>query len=281
MRISKLAKYLVALLLLLFIALYSCKTKERVVQAESDLEDKTSSSLFNDVLYKELKYTTFSSKLNISISTGKKNLSSRATLRIIRDEAIQLSIQPLFGIEMFRLHVQSDSVIILDRMNKRYVKESIDDIRNIYPIGFNYYTFQSLFTNALFVPEQSTVLKRDYRKFRYSQNIDSYLLNGHDKKSDVDYSFFVNGNDQITLTQLSMPTKNYSLEWGYNEFSLLDKLFFPHEMKIKASTKKRKLDTSISLSSIILDEPLSLNTTIPSSYAKVELKEIMKLLADK
>ena len=123
MRVFNLSKYLVALLLLLFIGMYSCKSKKRIVQAESDLQDKTNSSLFEDVLIKELNYSSFSSKLNLSFYTGKKTLSSKATLRIAHDEAIQLSIQPFFGIEMFRMYVQPDCIIILDRMNKRYVQD--------------------------------------------------------------------------------------------------------------------------------------------------------------
>ena len=281
MKIFKLSKYLVSLLILLLVGMYSCKSKERIVQAESELEDKTNAHLFEDVLIKEINFTTFSSKMNMSFSTGKRVLNSRATLRIIRDEGIQLSLQPVFGIEMFRLYMQPDCIIILDRMNKRYVHESIDDIKKQFPVGFDFYTLQSLFTNALFIPEQSNVLIDDYRKFRYVQSSNNYRLSGRDRISDIDYSFFVNGNDQITLTQMYMPAKKYSMEWSYDEFSLVEKLFFPLEMKVSASSEKINLNTSISLSSINFDESLTLDSSIPSSYTKVELKEVIKLLADK
>ena len=281
MKIFKLSKYLIALLLLLFVGVYSCKPKERIVQAESELEDKTNSNLFEDILENEVSYSTFSSKLNMSFSTGRKVLNSRATLRIVRNEAIQLSIQPIFGIEMFRLYIQPDCIIILDRMNKRYVQETYDDLKKEYPIGFNFYTLQSLFTNALFIPEQSNVLIDDYRKFRYVQSSNNYRLSGRDRISDIDYSFFVNGNDQITLTQMYIPAKKYSLEWSYDEFTLVEKLFFPFKMKVSASSQEVNLNTSISLSSINFDESLTLDSSIPSSYTKVELKEVIKLLADK
>lgn len=281
MKIFKLSKYLIVLLLVLFVGIYSCKPKERIVQAASELEDKTNSNLFEDILENEVSYSTFSSKLNMSFSTGRKVLNSRATLRIVRNEAIQLSIQPIFGIEMFRLYIQPDCIIILDRMNKRYVQETYDDLKKEYPIGFNFYTLQSLFTNALFIPEQSSVLIDDYNKFRYLQSSDNYLLSGRDKLSDINYSFCVNGNDQITLTQMYMPAKKYSLEWSYDEFTLVEKLFFPFKMKVSASSQEVNLNTSISLSSINFDESLTLDSSIPSSYTKVELKEVIKLLADK
>ncbi|NLA63322.1 MAG: DUF4292 domain-containing protein [Bacteroidales bacterium] len=281
MKIFKLSKYLVALLLLVLVGVYSCKSKERIVQADSELEDKTNSDLFEDVLIKEINFTTFSSKMNMSFSTGRRVLNSRATLRIVRDEAIQLSLQPVFGIEMFRLYVQPDSFIILDRMNKRYVHESIDDIKKQFPIGFDFYTLQSLFTNALFIPEQTTISTSDYKKFKYSKSSDNYLLSARDKKSKIDYSFFVNGNDQITLAQMYMSARNYALDWNYNEFVLTDNLFFPLEMEILARTEKRKVETSMSLSSISLNQPLTLDSSIPSSYDKVELEELIKLLSDK
>lgn len=281
MRIFKLSKYLLALLLLLFVGMYSCKSKERIVQAETELEDKTNAQLFEDVLIKEINYTTFSSKMNMSFSTGRRVLNSRATLRIIRDEGIQLSLQPVFGIEMFRLYMQPDCIIILDRMNKRYVHESIDEIKKKFPIGFDFYTLQSLFTNALFIPEQSNISTNDYKKFKYSKSSGNYLLSASDKRSNIDYSFCVNGNDQITLAQMYMSARNYALDWSYDEFVLTDSLFFPLEMKILATSKKRKIDTSMALSSISLDEPLTLDSSIPSSYTKVVLEEVIKLLSDK
>ena len=78
-----------------------------------------------------------------------------------------------------------------------------------------------------------------------------------------------------------MPTKGYSLQWTYDQFSLMKDLFFPYEMKIAASMQKRKLNTSLSLSSIILNDPLTLETSIPDSYTRVELKEVLKMFADK
>ncbi len=281
MKTHNLQKYTWCILLLLIIGVYSCKSTKRITQADSALEDKTSSELFKDILFKGLEYKTFSSKLNMTISTGTKTLSSKGSLRIVNNEAILLSVQPLFGIEMFRLYVEPEHIIILDRMNKRYVKESFEDIKGKNPVGFNFYTLQSLFTNNLFIPEKSSVSLKDYKTFRYSEGENNYILAARDKKSNIDYTFSINGNDQITLTELNMPANQYSLQWNYDQFTLMNNLFFPYEMKIVASTQKRNLKTNISLSSISLNESLSLDTSIPDSYTKVELKDVLKMLADK
>lgn len=281
MKTHHLLKYCASLLLLLFIGMYSCKSKEKIIQADSALEHKTNSKLFEDIIYKGLKFNTFSSKLSMTISTGTKTVSSKGNLRIVNNEAILLSVQPLFGIEMFRLYVEPDHLIVLDRMNKRYVKETFDDLTEKNSIGFNFYSLQSLFTNNLFVPEQSSISASDYRKFKYSETSEQYVLSASDKKSNIDYSFSINGNDQITLTQLALPKKNYSLHWNYSQFSLMKDLFFPHEMMVVASTQKNKLNASFSLSDINLETQMDLETTIPSGYTKMELSEVFKMLSGK
>ena len=281
MKTQRILIYITGLLLLLLVGLNGCKATKRILQAESALEDKSQSDLFKDVLYKGLEFSTLSSKLNLTITTGTKTISSKGSLRIVNNEAILVSVQPLFGIEMFRLYVEPDHLIVLDRMNKRYVKESFNDLTKDNPVGFNFYTLQSLFTNSFFIPDQSTVSLQDYKKFKYLETAESYQLEGRDNKSNIDYSFFVNGNDQITLTKLFLPKRAYSLEWNYSEFSLLKNIFFPYEMKITASTQKRKLDTSITMSDINLNEVMSLETSIPSSYTKVELSEVLKMFSDK
>ena len=78
-----------------------------------------------------------------------------------------------------------------------------------------------------------------------------------------------------------MPSKDYALDWTYNEFSLLEELFFPLEMDVSLTTPKQKLNVSMMLSSITLDKSPSFDRSIPSGYSKVELKEVVKLLVDK
>ena len=118
-------------------------------------------------------------------------------------------------------------------------------------------------------------------KFKSSETSEQYVLSASDKKSNIDYSFSINGNDQITLTQLALPKKNYSLHWNYSQFSLMRDLFFPHEMMVVASTQKNKLNASFSLSDINLETQMDLETTIPSSYTKMELSEVLKMFSDK
>lgn len=266
--------YLV-LFLIVIIGFGSCKSKKVSVRSNSPVEAKANGGLFADMLANEIEFTTFTSKLNLRVKTGTRSISSKANLKIINGQMLQMSIQPLFGVEMFRLFVDNDTLVLLDRMNKRYVQEALPDLKKRYPVGFDYETVQSLLTNKLFLAEKKEVTPSDYRNFSYSNASDNYYLSAKDNSSDIEYSFTVNGSDKITFSHLLDPESSNSLRWSYSNFILLDSLIFPYQMDVSAVTPKRKLDVGITFSDIVLDEPMELSINIPSGYTKVTISDIL------
>ena len=270
------------LFLLLFAAilLTACRSRQQYIYSTTPVEDKTHNELFRDIISSEFSFRTFTAKLNMSLTAGKKSLSSRANIRIVKDDALQISIQPLFGVEMFRILINPDTVIFLDRMNKRYVREPVAALKERYPVGFDFYTMQSVFTNALFVSGKEQVDATDYRKFRYIRTSDqNYHLSAEDPASGIDYAFTVNGDDRIIFTHLLQPEKKHSLQWGYNNFALLNDISFPHKMQITLSSASRKVDAELLFSDVVTDQPVELNMHVPDGYTRTSIDEILKFLS--
>ena len=265
---------------ILFLVLYSCKSKRQVVTS-APLEHKVDADLFSDVLNSQLNFKTFSSRLNLNLSSGTKSLSSKASLRIVKDKAIQLSVQPLFGVEMLRLYADTDSLVLLDRMNKRYVRESIKDVKKIYPVGFEYKTLQSLLTNHIFVSGQNDVIYADYDKFLSGRASDMYyLLKSVDDESGIEYSFEIDGNDRIASTRLFEPKENYSMDWRYGNFVKETYKAFPHKMEVALASEKRKVNVGLEFSGITLDENFDLQISIPRTYTRASISDIVKILTN-
>ena len=271
---------------ILFICLLSgliftaCKSRQQMVFSTSPVEEKANNQLFNDIITSEFQYNTFSAKLNMNLTNGTKSLSSRANIRIVKNSALQISIQPLFGVEMFRFYINPDTVMVLDRMNKRYVMEPIASLKEIYPVGFDFYTMQSVFTNALFVSGKEQPELPDYRKFRYTRTPDqSYYMTSKDAESGIDYSFTVNGDDRITFTHLMQPQRKQSLQWGYNNFITQNDFIFPSKMNVTLSSSSRKINAELLFSDIATNEPLQLTMNVPLGYTKTTVDEILKIFA--
>lgn len=261
------------------IGFYGCKSKKQIVAA-APVEEKVDIDLFTDIVNSQFSFSTLSSRLSVNFSSGTRSLSSKANLKIVKDKAIQLSVQPLFGVEMLRFYADNDSIVLLDRMNKRYVKESIEDVKKVYPIGFDYKTLQSLLTNQVFVAGQSDVVYTDYEKFSTGQVSDMfYLLKSVDRESGIEYSFTIDGNDRIAQTNLREPKENYTMDWKYEDFVMETNKAFPHKMDVALASAKRKVNVGLDFSSISLDEPFDLQISIPANYTRTTISDIIKLVS--
>src|SRR5690554_7350751 len=85
MKMKKPIYIIVLFFCLLSAALFTaCKPKHKIVYSTTPVEEKANSELFNDIISSSLNYSTFSSRLNLNITSGSKTLSSKAILRIVK-----------------------------------------------------------------------------------------------------------------------------------------------------------------------------------------------------
>lgn len=273
-------KTLIFCALIAFIGLTSCRPRQQIIRSDTRVAEKSASELFSDVIVNHFPYTTFSARLNMNLSMGTRSVSSRANLRIIREQALQVSVQmPIIGImEVFRLYIDPYSIVIIDRMNRRYVNETIASLQAIYPIGFDFHTLQSLFTNMIFVSGQNEVTARDYRRFTYSltNNDMHYLLEARDRRSDIAYSFIVNGDDRVIQTRMSQ--RDNALQWEYDQFAMVGNVAFPHRMNVNLSTATRMAIAEMTFSNIAVNESFQLSPNIPNGFTRTSISEILRII---
>jgi len=264
--------------ILFLILTQSCKPKQTIIYPTSPVEEKANVELFSDIISKQLDYNTFYSRINLSISTGTRSISSKGTMKVINNDAVQISLQPLFGMEMFRIYFDQNEIVLIDRMNKSYVKETYEHLKEKYPIGFDFDMLLSLFTNKMFVAGNTSIQPTDYRHFGYVDNVNSYYLKASDKLSGIEYAFTVNSDDKIMFTHLMGNNGKYSLNWEYNNFTSIGNTMFPTVMNIVGGSTVKQMDMEIRFSEIVLNEPTALNVKIPEGYVQISVNDIIKII---
>ena len=65
-------------------------------------------------------YQTLSQKATTTLRFDQREYSINCSVQIWRNELIVLSLQPILGIEMFRVEATKDSLLVVDKMNRRY-----------------------------------------------------------------------------------------------------------------------------------------------------------------
>lgn len=91
--------------------------------------------------------TNFTSKVKVTITQNDKNISTTGTLRMRYDDVIQITlVDPFLGItEVGRMELSPDNVLIIDRINKRYVSTTYDEFDVMKKNSIDFQTVQEYF----------------------------------------------------------------------------------------------------------------------------------------
>lgn len=216
--------------------------------------------------------------LDLRLGSG-ENPHVSGTLRIKRGEVIQLSIAPLLGIEVARLEISPKRVLVVDRLNKRYVETSFETLSRLANMELDFHILQSLVLNELFLPGKTQLAVEDAENFRISSENDKALLETKPGKL-FTYRFKTTAAEGLLEnTCIGVRGTSYALDWTYGDFGSLDNKFFPQRMVVcvgEGTGKDFSLD--MKLSRLSTNGGWGTRTELSSKYKKIELQELLKLL---
>lgn len=267
-------------ILLIALAFTGCKTTKKVGTVETS-GAKSYIEFFEQIQEQSFGFNTLTARLNVDLDFPGNNLSSRVELKMVKDSAFQLSVIPFLGIEVFRMELTTDSVKVIDRMNKRYVADNYANLKGQTPIEFNFYNLQALFTNQLFLPGQQSIAPKQYNRFKLKQEGIEAEITVKDAMGLI-YTFLADGEEKILATHISEPSDKYSLQWDYSDFRVTDGKAFPMRMKAYVfDGGESKGGITLSFSRLQKDVPVSLEFSVPAKYQKITLAQIIKSLSQK
>ncbi|MDR1706723.1 MAG: DUF4292 domain-containing protein [Prevotella sp.] len=249
-----------------------CKSKKTLATG-GELAKKTHKEVVADVLKTELNFKTITSKGNIELKSGSSSKKVSATFKIIKDSVLQVSLRG-FGIEVMRMDLTPERIVIIDRWKKQYFSESFKDSEFLKQLDFNFYNLQALFTNKLFIPGKQEVEYNDYNNFVVNMANDLYMLQTKGRGS-LSYNFAVDATDHIVSTLIHNEKQNLSLQWSYTDFIKDNELTYPTVMQAKIEVVKKRADIVISYNKLDIDKDFSVDTSIPSKYTKVSFTDLL------
>ena len=263
-------------LIFLAVVASSCKSKK-----ESMLVSGTESMYLLDAIATNmLQYNTLSANLKAQIHFGKNNkkVSTNATLRMIRDDKLQLSFQvPLLGIEAFKLIISSDSLLLINRINKTYVAENLNQIKEKAQINYELSNLQALLTNQLFLPGTSDLTEKDWPQFRVEQTHNHAFIRTVDKQG-INYNFTA-VQYKIRSVEMSNAKRTTILLSTYDRYAQAsDSQLFPMEIAFSMQLPDDNVACDFSFSSVEIDKKVSIDFSIPSKYQRVALTQVIHLI---
>lgn len=264
---------------LLLSMLTGCKSSKKVGTVES-ASVKAHNEFFQSVEDQSFQFRTLTARLNVDLDIPGKQMSSRVDMKMLKDSAFQLSVQPFLGIEIFRIELSRDTIKVVDRMNKRYMIENYSNLQGQTPIEFNFYNLQALFTNHLFIPGEQGVSRKHYNRFKLNQEGPVAEIKTKDAMG-LFYTFKADGEEKLLSTYVADPSDRYALQWLYEDFRLVDRQPFPMLMDVQVlKNGNPEGGVKIHYSRIQLDEPLKLDFSVPSKYKRITFAQVLKTITN-
>ena len=222
------------------------------------------------------------SRMSIKLAAGSKSASASGTLKMKRDEVIQLSISALGLFEIGRMELTPDYLFVQDRVNKQYVQVKWSEIDALRSSGADFYTFQALFWNELFLLGSKAVpTYNDFSAVSSAKQTTLTPKSQHVAVSQQAMQFIVNSAKHLLEQAVLTTTRggNLSVTCDYSDFHNLEAKKFPSQMKLAIASGAKRYTADISLSSPQADESLGNIVTKPSSsYRRVSFDDIIRQL---
>lgn len=146
--------------MLLVLALASCRSTKNGTKEKKDKTQPTTTVTTNtspttkkdkqdpDLSQMQIPVgTNFTSKVKVTITQDGKDITTNGSLRMRYDDVIQITlVDPVVGMmEVGRLELSPDNVLIIDRVNKRYVSTTYEDFAELKNRNIDFKTIQNFF----------------------------------------------------------------------------------------------------------------------------------------
>lgn len=221
-------------------------------------------------------------KLHVQIAMGDKRMSTSGTLRMRRDDVIQLSVvDPILGVaELMKAEFTRERVLILDRLNKHYIDVPYKDISFLRRADLDFTTLQSLFWNEVFLPGEDTPTASAFTftnpQGETPSRTDDVWLDH--TSSALHYRFVTRQADgSLRSTRItSAKGDEAQFQFDYDDFQHFKGGEFPRQMVLRFTLGTQQASLTLDLSSLRNDSDWTTRTQVPSRYSKADAEKMMR-----
>jgi hypothetical protein len=222
--------------------------------------------------------------MTFDIKSEDKDITLPGYLRMRKDQVIRLQLCiPLVGTEVARIDFYPDSVLIMDRYHKKYVKASYSQVPFLKNQGISFYSLQALFWNQLLLPGNQNVTESDLKKFDVDLSATSQNLPVIYKRGNMDYHWMadrVTGRiNEVNINYTGSQNCTTGLNVIYSNFQNVGVKWFPatqdYTINTNAIQKIHTLKMNIEMDEVTTTDKWESRTQIPDRYKQVSADEVL------
>ena len=266
----------IALLLFAIVALASCSKKVVPIDGDHGEVTVTSENVDMSVFY-QADWRTFKSGGSVEIGSGSKSLNSSMQMKMIRNKSIYVSVRPMLGIEAAKMVINGDSILLVDKLHKRYILEKASLLTNGIPVTVG--ALQDIFLGRACELGKGSLTQDLKNDFTVSVKDNKVVLTPKNQFKGFDYNFVYDGRNNIVSLNVipsSAGTSTYSVTYSKVQGSVAGKV--AGEASVSTKLNGNSLKLNLEYKDMQWNESFTIDTNIPKNYKRIEGKDIMQLL---
>lgn len=215
---------------------------------------------------------------NIALKGG-NNFSSSIQVRMVRDEAIYISLRPLLGIEVGKLLITADSVYAVDKVHKRYIAEKVSILTAGIPVTVS--DVQNIFLGRPFIIGKGTLNAGQKSEVTITQEGNVTVLSSNKQYKGYGYSFSFDKSKRITsldIVPANSSTAAYQVK--YNDVQNTRAGYIAHGINVDATVDKKQLAFSLDYKNIDWNGQVKIDRNIPGGYKRMSASSLFSLFGD-
>jgi len=240
------------------LALVACNPLKKT--STGDLSSRSAKFLLKKVNENAFDAEWVNSKAKVKVNFNGQKISANMLLRMQKNEVIFAQIKVL-GLEVGRLKLTPDSVQVIDRFNKRYVKESVSELSNAFGVPVNFQTLQDVFFGRPFLWSEEAV--------KASSDKLNYAIENKEGRRRANHAL-----DGTSFHLLSSEIVDQEADWkidaSFSDYGSGGIANFSYFRTIDFESTEN-LSLSIKLNKVEINQPQNLPFEIPSHYSKITL----------
>ena len=270
-----------AMAMMLTMVIASCGSKRKAVKETPKVAtvDTLKQQAFLQKVTDNAQHARFiTSKVKFSVEVGAREMTLTGNLKMKRDDVVRLQLMAFGFVEAGRLEFTKEYVLIMDRINKLYLKVPYNQLDFLRNSGIDFYVIQALFWNELFQPGKVKVTDELLRSYNLEPGAEDAVIAMQDGK--LSYRWLAdNLTARVKMANIMYNDKyrgNYQLNWDYEDFQGFNRKYYPMEHKISFNTPDKEVKLSMILNYMGNEENWETRTEVSSKYRQVTVEEILQ-----
>lgn len=223
-----------------------------------------------------ISHTDFTARMSADFSYGDHLLTVKGNLRMRRGDVIQMAFTALGMVEIARVELTPDAVLLIDRMSKQYATVPYDQLPILQDVGLNYDILESLLWNELFLPGQKKIT--NHLNLFDTQASSQQLIITPKTQPTIHLQFTANN----PCTQLQQTNLNYgpvTSIWQYSTFQTIGNSHFPAMLRMTITDGSQEASVTTTYTNMTFDNTEWMAHTNISNYTQLSIEEFLRKLA--